>query len=179
MSWRERLAANPTYTFRSVAAIGAIGITLVGVAPMAVAATDPHADPILARAIDGPAQATNSPAREFSLTDQYRHSVSLADLRGKAIALTFLDPVCTSDCLVVAQEFRAADRLLGSQSSRVEMVAINLNPRFRVSTASLRSIVRRTLAGSPTGSISPGRCPSCSMHGMRGASTTTTNQAEP
>jgi cytochrome oxidase Cu insertion factor (SCO1/SenC/PrrC family) len=56
--------------------------------------------------------------------------VSLASLRGKTIALTFLDDTCTTDCTVIAQEFRAADGYLGADARRVEMVAVNANPQF-------------------------------------------------
>jgi cytochrome oxidase Cu insertion factor (SCO1/SenC/PrrC family) len=130
MSWRERLLARPTYTFRTIAAIGALGITLVGAAPMAVAATDPHADPILSEAVDGTPSAVDHVAPSFRLTDQYDKTVSLRSLRGKVVALTFLDPVCTSDCPLIAQEFRDADGILGSESRRVELVAIDANPRY-------------------------------------------------
>jgi cytochrome oxidase Cu insertion factor (SCO1/SenC/PrrC family) len=129
-SWRERLLARPTYTFRTIAAIGALGITLVGAAPMALAATDPHADPILSEAVDGTPSAVDHVAPSFRLTDQYDKTVSLQSLRGKVVALTFLDPVCTSDCPLIAQEFRDADGILGSESRRVELVAIDANPRY-------------------------------------------------
>jgi cytochrome oxidase Cu insertion factor (SCO1/SenC/PrrC family) len=129
-SWREWLVARPTYTFRTIAAIGALGITLVGAAPMAVAATDPHADPILSEAVDGTPSVVDYVAPSFRLTDQYDQTVSLRSLRGKVVALTFLDPVCTSDCPLIAQEFRDADGILGSESRRVELVAIDANPRY-------------------------------------------------
>ena len=125
-----RLVANPTYTFRSVAAIGAIGVTLLGAVPMAAAATDAHADPVLAQAVDGAPQAVDSPAPAFRLVDQHGRPVSLASLKGKTIALTFLDDTCTTDCPVIAQEFRTADAYLGTDARRVEMVAVNANPRY-------------------------------------------------
>ena len=107
--WRERLAANPTYAFRTAAAVGALAITLVGTAPMALAATNDNADPLLTQAVDGSPEAFNIPEPPVGLVDQYGRPVSLASLRGKAVALTFLDPVCTSDCPVIATEFREAD----------------------------------------------------------------------
>ncbi len=128
--WRERMIARPLYTFRSIAALGAIGIVLVGAAPMAAAATNPNADPILSQAVDGLPQATDAPAPPFQLVDQNNHHVSLSSLHGKAIALTFLDPVCVSDCPIIAQEFHIADNLLGNDASRVELVAIDINPRY-------------------------------------------------
>ena len=54
----------------------------------------------------------------------------MASLRGKTVALTFLDDTCTTDCPVIASEFRTADGYLGGDARRVEMVAINANPRY-------------------------------------------------
>jgi cytochrome oxidase Cu insertion factor (SCO1/SenC/PrrC family) len=129
-SFWARLADNPTYTFRSVAALGALGITLIGAVPMAVATIEPNADPILAQAVDGAPQAVDSPAPAFSLVDQHGAPVSLASLRGKTIAFTFLDDTCTTDCPVIASEFRTADSYLGTEARRVEMVAVNAYPRY-------------------------------------------------
>ena len=44
------------------------------------------------------------------------------------VLLTFLDPVCTTDCPLEAQEFRQAGQLLGADDGRVELVAIVANP---------------------------------------------------
>ncbi|MGH9128785.1 MAG: SCO family protein [Acidimicrobiales bacterium] len=128
--WRERLVTDPTYAFRLVAALGAIAIALVGAAPMAVAAVNPNAAPILAQAMGDTPTPTNNPAPAFNLVDQTGQTVSLASLHGKAIAITFLDPVCTSECPIIAQDFRIADGLLGSDARRVEMVAVDANPRY-------------------------------------------------
>jgi cytochrome oxidase Cu insertion factor (SCO1/SenC/PrrC family) len=129
-SWKDRLLTNPGYAFRFVAAIAALGIVLIGGVPMAVAAASPNADPILATAVDGAPDALHYQAPAFSLTDQHGHSVSLDSLRGKTIALTFLDPVCTSDCPIIAQEFRQADQMLGADAKKVDLVAIDANPRY-------------------------------------------------
>ena len=72
----------------------------------------------------------NFPAKPFQLTDQHGHTVSLASLRGKVVLLTFLDPVCTSDCPLIAQEFRAAGQLLGADARHVELVAVVANPIY-------------------------------------------------
>jgi cytochrome oxidase Cu insertion factor (SCO1/SenC/PrrC family) len=47
------------------------------------------------------------------------------------VALTFLDPVCTSDCPLIAQEFHQADERLGSRDKKVYFVAIVANPIYR------------------------------------------------
>ena len=133
-SWRDRLEAafNPRLLasagIGSVASIGAIGVILLGAAPMAAAQASPVADTILAQAIDGSSAPLDYRAPAFSLTDQQGQGVTLASLRGKVVLLTFLDPVCTTDCPLEAQEFRQAGWLLGADSRRVELVAVVANP---------------------------------------------------
>ena len=109
----------------------AAAVVVLGAAPMAMAQASPQADPIIAQAIAGSYASLDLPAPAFRLTDQDGASVSLAGLRGKVVLLTFLDPVCTSDCPLIAQEFRQADRVLGGQSRHVELVAIVANPLYR------------------------------------------------
>ena len=130
LTWRQRWAADPAYALRSVGALAAVAITLLGVAPMAAAAATPNADPIVNQAVNGAATVTDTPAPAFALVDEQGHPVSLQSLRGKAIALTFLDPVCTSDCPVIAQEFRMTNGILGADARRVALVAIDANPRY-------------------------------------------------
>jgi len=118
-------------SMRAVLALWAAAIVVVGAGPMAAAQASPTAAPIIANAIDGDAAPLNFAAPGFTLSDQDGRSVSLASLRGKVVLLTFLDPVCTSDCPLIAQEFRAADQMLGTQTHGVEMVAIVANPVYR------------------------------------------------
>jgi cytochrome oxidase Cu insertion factor (SCO1/SenC/PrrC family) len=133
LSLKDRLTARPAYTFRVLAALCAIGVTLVGAAPMAVASTNPNADPIVSQAIDGTPNAVNYPAPAFRLLNQRGQAVSLRGLRGKAVVLTFLDPVCVSDCPIIAQELLETDQMLGSAARRVELVAVVINPVYRSS----------------------------------------------
>jgi cytochrome oxidase Cu insertion factor (SCO1/SenC/PrrC family) len=134
--WRDRVrpasvrGSVATASFRTVASLGALGLIILGVAPMAAAQASHNADPILAESIAGSAAPLNFPAKGFQLTDQHGHTVSLASLRGKVVLLTFLDPVCTSDCPLIAQEFRQAGQLLGTDSHKVELVAVVANPVY-------------------------------------------------
>jgi cytochrome oxidase Cu insertion factor (SCO1/SenC/PrrC family) len=127
---------------RSVAAAGALAVILLGAAPMAAAAVNRTADPILALAISGNSTSFNLPAPGFSLTDQNGRTVSLASLRGRVVLMTFLDPVCTSDCPIIAQEFKRAGQMLGAQATNVELVAVVANPTYR-STAFTRAFDRQ------------------------------------
>jgi len=134
--WRDRLRpaslrrSAATASFRTVASVGALGLIILGAAPMAAAQASSNADPILAEAIAGSSAPLNFPAKDFRLTDQHGRAVSLASLRGKVVLLTFLDPVCTTDCPLIAQEFRQAGQLLGTASRKVELVAIAANPVY-------------------------------------------------
>jgi cytochrome oxidase Cu insertion factor (SCO1/SenC/PrrC family) len=138
--WLDRL--SPNYLLRSLLAIGAVGIVLVGAAPMAAAATNPHADAILTEAANGSPNLVDVPASPFTLTDQDGRTVSLASLAGRTVVLTFLDPVCTSDCPLIAQELRLTDQMLGTSAGPVEMVAVVANPLY-TSTAATTAFDRQ------------------------------------
>lgn len=127
---------------KGLAALAAIGVVLVGAVPMAFASINPNADAIVAEATDGTPNAVDIPAPGFQLMDQSGHPVTLSDLSGRVIALTFLDPVCTSDCPLIAQEFREADSLLGADRRNVVLVAIVTNPLYR-SLAAVKAFDRQ------------------------------------
>jgi cytochrome oxidase Cu insertion factor (SCO1/SenC/PrrC family) len=119
---------------RVIAATGTLGIVLVGAAPMAAASLNRSADPVIAQSIAGSNGLLNSPAPGFTLTSQDGRQVSLASLRGKVVLLAFLDPVCTTDCPLIAQEMRRADTMLGGNASNTVLVAVVANPTY-LSTA--------------------------------------------
>ena len=135
-SWRDRLRPAAvrqwatTASFGTMVSAGAVAVILLGAAPMAAAQASPAASTILAQAVDGSASPVDSPAPGFTLTDQHGRQVPLSGLRGKVVLLTFLDPVCVTDCPLIAQEFRQAGQLLGGDARRVELVAVDVNPLY-------------------------------------------------
>ncbi|MGO9343541.1 MAG: SCO family protein [Acidimicrobiales bacterium] len=131
--WWARISGRDLV--RWLAALGAIAVILVGAVPMAFASVNPKADPIVSELTDGTPDLVDIPAPGFDLLDQSGHPVALSNLKGRVIALTFLDPVCTSDCPVIAQEFREAAEALGTESSKVELVAIVTNQLYRSEAA--------------------------------------------
>jgi len=126
---------TPAYLARSLLAVGAVVIVLIGAAPMARAATNPNADPIVIEADDGTPDYVNLPAAPFTLTNQHGDPVSLASLRGRTVVLTFLDPVCTTDCPVIARELELTDQVLGNQAAGVDLVAVVDNPLYTTTSA--------------------------------------------
>jgi cytochrome oxidase Cu insertion factor (SCO1/SenC/PrrC family) len=111
------------------AVVASFGIVLVGAVPMAFASVNTHTDTIVTEAINGQPEPTDTPAAPFELTDQHGADVSLATLKGRTIALTFLDPVCTTDCPLIAQEFRQVDGELAS-TTNTAFVAVVANPTY-------------------------------------------------
>jgi cytochrome oxidase Cu insertion factor (SCO1/SenC/PrrC family) len=126
-AWRRVLAAT---SFSSVTALGALAIVVLGAAPMASASLNRTADPILAEALAGYSPPLQEQAPGFRLTDQDGKTVTLASLRGKVVLLTFLDPVCTSDCTLMGREFLQAGQLLAGESKHVELVGVVVNPVY-------------------------------------------------
>ncbi len=140
--WRRLEGLSPGATARAMGALLAAAVVLVGVVPAAAASMSPVANPLLSEAVNGTVDLVNRPAPGFTLTDQYGKTVSLESLRGKAIALTFLDPTCSSDCPLIAQTFREADQMMGSQAQDTVFVAVVANPIYR-SLAVTRAFDRR------------------------------------
>jgi cytochrome oxidase Cu insertion factor (SCO1/SenC/PrrC family)/uncharacterized membrane protein (UPF0136 family) len=134
--WRARLRPSALHGALAQTSLGAmisavaIAVIALGAVPMAAAQASPDASAILAQAIDGQPAPVDFPAHDFTLTDQHGKQVSLAGLRGKVVLLSFLDPVCVTDCPLEAQEFKAAGQQLGAQAAQVELVAVNLNPDY-------------------------------------------------
>ena len=78
-----------------------------------------------------------APAAPFSLQDQRGATVSLADQQGNVVLLTFLDPSCTDDCLLMAQEIATALERLEADAQDVVVLAVNVNPDQQTPAAML------------------------------------------
>jgi protein SCO1/2 len=78
----------------------------------------------------------------FSLEDDEGREVRSAELRGKALAVTFLDVQCTEACPIIAGQIGQAMRALGGDRGRVEAVAISVDP-VRDTPAGIDAFLRR------------------------------------
>jgi cytochrome oxidase Cu insertion factor (SCO1/SenC/PrrC family) len=141
--WLDR--ATPTYLLQFAAAVCAGIVVLVGAAPMALASANGQVDPLLASAAGStpkwyPVGANRIAASPLPLINQVGRAFSLHEERGRVVVLTFLDPLCTSDCPYIAQELLAADTMLGRPSG-VQFVAVDANPLF-TTTSDLRAFLR-------------------------------------
>ena len=68
-------------------------------------------------------------APAFVLVDQRGHSLSLADLRGKVLALSFVFTSCSDTCPIVTAKLADIQRRLGSEfGRRVHFMSISVDP---------------------------------------------------
>lgn len=115
------------------AAVATLAVVLAVVLPLVMVAVLPGPADATAIAADSGGGLRTLPPRplpDFALTDQRGAPVSTSSLRGKLVLVTFLDPVCDSDCPLIANQLAAADRQLGDLAGRVEIVALDTNPLF-------------------------------------------------
>ncbi|MEP7021797.1 MAG: SCO family protein, partial [Pseudonocardiales bacterium] len=121
--WREPFGA----------AVAALGVGAVLAAPLLVTGLllgPPDATAVAADSNGGVVALGHRPAPGFTLTDQNGRSISMDRLRGKVTVVTFLDPVCSDECPVIASQLAIADAEIGPLAQRVEFVAIDTNPVF-------------------------------------------------
>ena len=72
---------------------------------------------------------SDSPAApNFTLKDQNNQPVTLAALRGKVVALTFLYTHCQDVCPTIATNMGIADRKLGGAASAARFLAVSVDP---------------------------------------------------
>jgi protein SCO1/2 len=70
-----------------------------------------------------------APAPEFTLTSQDGASVSLADFRGKVVAVTFIYTLCTDTCPVLTPMMSFVQDRLGPEFGRkIAFVSITVDP---------------------------------------------------
>jgi len=68
-------------------------------------------------------------APDFTLTDGLTGAaVRLSSLRGNVVALAFLYTRCPDACPLTAAKFRASQKALGGDASRVRFVAVSVDP---------------------------------------------------
>ena len=114
---------------RRVGAYCAVALVVVGGVPLALLTMLPGTTADAASTSGSGVAAISLRAPDFTLVDQHGAPFTLSSLRGHTVVLTFLDPVCTSDCPIEAQQMRSAALELGAGSG-AEFVAVNANPNY-------------------------------------------------
>jgi protein SCO1/2 len=80
------------------------------------------------------------PAAPLALHDYTGRAVSLAGLRGKAVLVTFIYTHCPDVCPLITANLANAQRQLGAEARRVQILAVTVDPR-RDTPAAVRSFL--------------------------------------
>ncbi|MGA7835372.1 MAG: SCO family protein [Acidimicrobiales bacterium] len=125
------LARRLPEEFRSssgaVVASFAAGMIIFSVVSMGVASVS-AAEPTLFVAQNGPpAPGNNAKAPTFTLTDQFDKPFTLEQTKGYYTLLTFLDPVCWTDCPLLAAQLKQVRAELPA-NAKIDIVAVASNP---------------------------------------------------
>ncbi len=133
VSWTRRLSASPSYGFRTLAALAALLVVLLGAIPIAVASTLERgsASAMVRQATRGSPQITDVRAPHVDLVDQNGTRVTLAALGGKVVLLTFLDPLGRGQSPAIARELRQVSGRVHAAGRHISLVAINDDARHR------------------------------------------------
>ena len=110
---------------------------LMGAAAFLLAACQPSPPPPAFEATDITGAAF---ARDFRLTDHNGQTRTLADFRGKVVAVFFGYTHCPDVCPTTLSDFAAALQQLGPQAERVQVVFVTVDPE-RDTPELLRSFV--------------------------------------
>jgi protein SCO1/2 len=92
---------------------------------------------------DGAALPNGAPARDFTLTDQSGHRVTLSRYRGQVIVLAFLYSTCGPTCVLIAQQIRGALDELGSP---VPVLLVSVDPQADTPARIARFLTRVSLS---------------------------------
>jgi protein SCO1 len=111
---------------RPILALAILVIGLAAVAAMMLMELSPHAAPAVSEAQRLPKIA---PAPGFVLISQDGAQVSLAKLRGKVVAVTFIFTRCSASCPILTPMMSLVqDRLGGDFGSKIAFASITVDP---------------------------------------------------
>ena len=88
-----------------------------------------------------------TPAADFALRNSRGQLVRLSQYRGKAVLLTFLYSHCPDVCPLIVSQLRNALLKLGTKASRVQIVAVSVDPGRDTSKAVNSFLAARDITG--------------------------------
>ncbi len=108
---------------RVVIALAVVAVAALGAIVLAAPTDDPELPG--PRRFEGAVLPAGLRAPDFALTDQDGGSISMRELRGKPVIVTFLYTTCEDSCPTQAQQIRGAFEQLGAD---VPAVAVAVDP---------------------------------------------------
>jgi protein SCO1 len=104
-----------------------VGAVMLVVATLVTVVWTQHPFGPIGGQVDG-TSLDNQPAPDFHLTDADGRVVSMDQMRGKAVALTFIYTSCPDVCPIITSNFKQAADQLGADTSHVSLMAITVDP---------------------------------------------------
>lgn len=95
------------------------------------------------------------------LVDQNGHAFTLASLRGRPVAVTFVSAHCTDACPLINAQFARAAQIIARKKIDATLLTITLDPQHD-SAADMRKIAREFAANSHHWLIAGGTIPNVS-----------------
>jgi protein SCO1/2 len=106
-----------------VALLAAIAVVLV-----THPSSSSPAAPSAGTKFDGPTLPAGLRARNFSLTDQYGHRVTLSHYRGHVVVLTFIHSLCKDTCPFMVEQIKGALNDLPDSGRGVPTIGVSVAP---------------------------------------------------
>lgn len=120
---------NAPRGFELIAAVGICTALLVGCGGSSKSSSDSAALASGAK-LDAPAELQPpAPFPDFALHDSTGKLVRLSQFKGKAVLLTFIYDHCPDVCPLIVGNLHNALLRLGSQASKVQIVAVSVDPK--------------------------------------------------
>jgi protein SCO1 len=129
---RRRLDSHMTLRFVLIVMAAAAGAALLsGCGGSSKSSSAPGATASAKTAgLDAPAELSPpAPSPDFTLRDSTGKLVRLSQFRGKAVLLTFIYDHCPDICPLIVANLHNALLRLGSQASKVQIVAVSVDPK--------------------------------------------------
>ena len=101
---------------------------IAGVLLGAAAARRSSPTPIAKSAFDGPTMPPGLRAKNFSLTDQYGHRITLSQYRGKVVVLTFIHSLCRDTCPFMVEQIKGALNELPDDGHGIPTIGVSVDP---------------------------------------------------
>lgn len=120
---------NTPRGFELIAAVGICTALLLGCGGSSKSSSNSVA-PTKAAKLDAPAELQPpAPSPDFALRDSTGKLVRLSQFKGKAVLLTFIYDHCPDVCPLIVGNLHNALLRLGSQASKVQIVAVSVDPK--------------------------------------------------
>ncbi|MFZ1063075.1 MAG: SCO family protein [Acidimicrobiales bacterium] len=138
-SLKPRLRVEMTSGVGAVVASFAASMIITSVISMGVASAFAGTENTFFLAGNGEPSPLDTKAPTFTLTDQFGHQYTLGEHAGYVTLITFLDPVCWTDCPLLASQVAQVRSQL-SPSAKINIVAVAADP-YHETLANVRHFI--------------------------------------